>query len=81
MGFGKYETFTSTNFPNQQVIDWYSSMLVFYGSYTMQVIAIDKNYQTYISTKEYREFESGIDGGIGIFGSVTGKTFKLNVLK
>lgn len=81
MGFGKYETFTSNDFPNQYVVDWYSSMIVFYGSYTLQVMAIDKNYQTYITTQEYRELESGIEGGIGVLGSMTGKTFRLEVLK
>jgi hypothetical protein len=81
MGFGKYETFTSANFPNRYVVDWYSSMIVFFGSYTLQVMAIDKNYQTYLTTQEYREFESGIEGGIGLLGSVTGKTFKLQVVK
>lgn len=81
MGFGKYDTFTSNNFPNRYVVDWYSSMIVFLGSNTLQVMAIDANYQKYITTQAYREQESGVEGGIGLLGSVTGQTYLLKVLK
>jgi len=81
LGFGKYETFTSDNFPGQFVVDWYSSMIVFYGAYTLQILAIDDNYSDFITTQEYREYKSGIKGGIGVFGSMTGETYKLMVLK
>lgn len=79
-GIAQYKELVSPEYPGQHVIYWYSSMLVFYGSNTMQVIAIDDNYHHFLY-KEHPEFESGVTGGIGVFGSVIGATFKLQVLK
>jgi hypothetical protein len=62
------------------LIDWYSSMIVFYGSYTMQVLAIDENYTNYLFS-EYPVYSGGIEGGLGVFASVTGKKYHLNVMK
>ena len=76
----KLEEFTSPNYPGQNVVDWYSSMIVFYGSHTMQIIAIDDNYHRFLYT-EHPEYSGGINNGLGVFGSVCGKTFHLTVLK
>jgi hypothetical protein len=78
--FARYKDFTSADYPGQVVIFWYSSMLAFYGSYTMQVMAIDGNFHNYLY-KEHPEFEGGIQGGIGVFGSMCGKVFRLRVVK
>lgn len=77
----KFRELFSLNYPGQAVIDWYSSMIGFYGSYTMQVMAIDDNYYNFINKNEYPELQSGVQGGIGVFGSVCGETFRLYVLK
>jgi hypothetical protein len=80
IAFARYREFASPEYPGQIVIFWYSSMLVFYGSYTMQVAAIDDNYHRFLYT-EHPELEGGINGGIGVFGSMCGKTFRLQVVK
>lgn len=77
----KFRELFSINYPGRVVIDWYSSMIGFFGSYTMQVVAIDENYYNFINKNEYPELQSGVQGGIGVFGSVCGETFRLYVLK
>lgn len=77
----KFRDLFSLNFPGQYVIDWYSSMIAFFGSYTMQVMAIDDNYYNFINKNEYPELQSGVNGGIGVFGAVCGETFQLYILK
>lgn len=69
------------NYPGKHVIDWYSSMIVFFGSNSMQVMAIDDNYYDFININEYPELQSGVNGGIGVFGSACGETFQLYILK
>jgi hypothetical protein len=78
--FGRYRDFASAEYPGQIVIFWYSSMIVFYGSYTLQVAAIDDNYHRFLY-REHPELEGGIRGGIGVFGSMCGKAFRLQVVK
>lgn len=78
--FAKLKDFISEEYPGQYVVFWYSSMIVFYGSYTMQVLAIDDNYHKFLYT-EHPEYSSGVKGGIGVFGSVCGATFQLVVQK
>jgi hypothetical protein len=77
---GRLKDFISADYPNEYVVFWYSSMIVFYGSYTMKVMAIDDNYQKF-NYKEHPELESGVQDGLGVFGSVTGKAFELSILK
>jgi hypothetical protein len=77
----KFKDLFSLNFPGQYVIDWYSSMIGFFGSYTMQVMAIDDNYYNFINKNEYPELQSGVQGGIGVFGSMCGETYQLYILK
>lgn len=75
-----YRDLMAPNFNNNHVIFWYSSMIVFYGSNTMSVFAIDENYHQYLYS-ENPEYEGGIQGGIGVFGSVCGENYSLNVMK
>jgi len=74
-----YKDLVSSEFPGH-VVYWYSSMIVFFGSNTMQILAIDDNYHYYLH-KEHPELNGGINGGIGVFGSVCGESFDLNVMK
>lgn len=77
----KFKDLFSLNFPGQYVIDWYVSMIGFFGSYTMQIMAIDGNYYNFINKNEYPELQSGVQGGIGVFGSMCGETYQLYILK
>ena len=82
MATAKFKDLLSfTTYPGKYVIDWYSSMIVFFGSNTMQVMAIDENYYNFININEYPELQSGVNGGIGVFGSACGETFRLYILK
>ncbi|MDI6809390.1 MAG: DUF4249 family protein [Candidatus Eisenbacteria bacterium] len=76
----KLGEFVSDEYPGQYVVNWYSSMIVFYGSNTMQVLAIDDNYHKFLYT-EHPVYSGGVKGGLGVFGSVCGKTYQLMVLK
>jgi len=78
--FMKYADLFSSQYGGEAVIYWYGSMIVFYGSYQLQVLAIDENFHNYLY-REHPERSGGIDGGIGLFGSVSGKTFVLLVQK
>lgn len=80
VAMAKYSDLRAEMYQNQPVIYWYSAMIVYYGSNTLQVMAIDDNYHHFLY-KENPEFNSGVRGGIGVFGSVTGKKFKLMVQK
>ena len=62
------------------ILDWYSSMIWFYGSFTIQVIALDDNYHHYVYANN-KELTSGVTGGIGVFGSLTGESYKLEILR
>ncbi|MCI0512390.1 carboxypeptidase-like regulatory domain-containing protein [candidate division KSB1 bacterium] len=80
MGSARLKEFISPQYPGQYVIYWYSSMVVFYGAYTMQVTAIDGNYHRFLY-QEHPEYSGGVQGGLGVLGSVCGATFKLKILK
>lgn len=80
MAFARLKDFVSAVYPDQYVIFWYSSMIVFYGSYTLQVLAIDDNYHKFLYA-EHPELNSGIDGGIGVFGSLVSERYELMILK
>lgn len=81
MAVAKFKELVSDNFPGRYVIDWYAAMIGFYGSYTLQVMAIDENYYNFINNNEYPELRGGINGGVGVFGSVYGETYGLFILK
>ena len=70
----------SDDYPGQYVVNWYSSMIVFYGSNTMQVLAIDDNFHRFLYT-EHPVYSGGVNGGLGVFGSVCGETYQLMILK
>jgi hypothetical protein len=76
----KYSDLVTDEYPDQHVIYWYASMLVFYGRHNMQIMAIDENYHGYLY-KENPSLNGGVRGGIGVFGSVSGELFKLQVVK
>jgi len=81
LGVARLKELVSPDFPdNRTVIDWYSSMIVFLGSNTLTVMAIDGNYHHYL-TGEHPELMGGVQGGIGVFGSVCGEKFPLRVVK
>ena len=56
-------------------------MIQFYGSYTIQILAIDENFHNFLTNSEYPEKRGGINGGIGVFASVSGETYHLNIVK
>ncbi|MBC8184349.1 DUF4249 family protein [candidate division KSB1 bacterium] len=66
-------------YPGEYVVFWYHSMIVFYGSNTMQILAIDENYHNFLH-KEHPELSGGVVGGIGVFGSVCGEDFDFMVM-
>jgi hypothetical protein len=74
-----YKELVSEKFDGQNVVYWYASMIVFKGSNTMQVLAIDDNYHNFIMS-EHPVYSSGIVGGIGVFGSVVGEKYELMVV-
>jgi len=81
MGMARIKEMVSPSYPdNRPVIDWYSSMLVFFGSNTLTVMAIDSNYHKVLYA-EHPELEGGIQGGIGRFGSMCGEKFEFRVIK
>ncbi len=60
--------------------DAYSSMFVFYGRYRLTLFSIDQNYYNYMyQTEGYRK--SGIQNGIGYFGSVSGVQLYTTITK
>ena len=67
-------------YPGDYVVFWYHSMIIFYGSNTMQIMAIDDNYHNFLH-KEHPELNGGVNGGIGVFGSVCGEDFDFLVIK
>ncbi|MBN1895546.1 DUF4249 family protein [bacterium] len=75
-----FRDLAAPQFENRNTVYWYSAMLVFYGKHTLQVLAVDDNTQRYL-TAEHPEYSGGIEGGIGVFGSVSGEDFTLNVIR
>lgn len=80
MALVPYKYTLSEGFDNEHTVFWYASMIVFYGSNTLTISAIDDNYHHYL-TKEHPELGGGIVGGIGVFGSLCGQKYELDVLK
>ncbi len=78
--FMRYKDLVAPAYMNRHVIYWYEAMFVFYGSNTMQVLAIDDNYHRFLYS-EHPERSGGVQGGIGVFGSVSGRKFDFNVVK
>lgn len=76
----KYADLVSAEFGGEHVIFWYGFMLNFYGRHTFQVLAIDDNYNRYLSL-ENPALSAGVTGGIGVLGSVSGEDYRLDVVK
>ncbi len=75
-----YKDLVTDDYPGEHVVYWYASMLVFYGSNTLQIVGIDDNYQHYM-TDEHPVLSGGIQEGIGVFGSVSGGSYALQIVK
>lgn len=80
LAYARYDDLVSSDFSGEHVIYWYDAMFVFYGSYTLQVLAIDDNYHKFLYS-EHPEVSGGIQGGIGVFGSVAGVRFQFIIQK
>ncbi len=78
--FMRYRDLVAPLYAGRHAIYWYGAMLVFYGSNTLQVLAIDDNYHHYLYM-EHAELNGGVVGGIGLFGSVCGEEYLLHVNK
>jgi hypothetical protein len=76
--FMMYRDLAATAFDGRHVVYWYDALIAFYGSYTLQVLAIDDNYHNYLY-REHPERSGGINGGLGVFGSVSGQKYYLMV--
>lgn len=72
--------FDYTEEDSMAILDWYSSMIIFYGGYRIMVAAIDENYNRYLSS-EYPVYNGGIQGGLGVFASMVGKRYRMRVIR
>ncbi|MCK5147590.1 DUF4249 family protein [bacterium] len=79
-GMARLHELQSDDYPGQYVVDWFSSMIIFYGSYTIMIAAIDQNYHDYLISNN-PERNGGIVGGIGVFGSMVGARYELEVVR
>ncbi len=75
-----YKELESELYNKRYTVYWYASMFVFYGSYTLHIMAIDDNMHHYM-TRENPELSGGINGGIGVFGSLCGEQYQLYIKK
>lgn len=78
--FMRFQDLMAPAYSNRHVIYWYRAMFVFYGSNTMQVLAIDDNYHRTLYS-EHPELSGGVQGGIGVFGAVSGDKYDFIVQK
>ncbi len=76
----KMSDLEAPDFEGKNTIYWYASMIVFYGSNTLSVLAIDDNMHYYM-TKEHPEISGGVQGGIGLLGSLCGLKYNLQIIK
>ncbi|MBN1782974.1 hypothetical protein JW948_17705 [bacterium] len=75
-----YQDLVSPDFDNRHTVYWYASMIVYYGRNTMQITAIDENYTNYIFD-EHPVYSGGVVNGLGLFASMCGSTYTLNIMK
>jgi hypothetical protein len=61
-------------------ISFYSTMMVFYGRYQVQLMSIDENHYNYL-WREHPEESGGIQGGIGVFGSACRERYDVEVVE
>lgn len=61
------------------IVDFYSAMMAFYGTYTVQMFTIDRNYYNFLY-RDHPEEEGGIVGGIGVFGSACRRSWEVRVV-
>jgi hypothetical protein len=60
------------------VLDFYSAMMAFYGAYELNVMAIDDNTYRWLY-QDHPEENGGVEGGLGVFGSVIRRKWSLDV--
>jgi hypothetical protein len=61
-------------------LSFYGDMMAFYGEYRVGVFSIDQNYYNYLY-REHPELNSGIRGGIGVFGSACRRQYHVKTIE
>jgi len=61
-------------------VDFYGAMMAFYGRYDVHVSAIDTNAYNWLY-RDLPQENSGIVGGIGVFGSATRRSWSVDVTR
>jgi hypothetical protein len=60
-------------------IGFYSAMMVFWGNYEVNLLAVDDNYYNFLY-REHPEESGGIVGGIGVFGSACRSRYLVKII-
>ncbi|OQY27355.1 MAG: hypothetical protein B6244_10865 [Candidatus Cloacimonetes bacterium 4572_55] len=76
MGYLRLENFDEEN--GDYVFNWYGGMFAFWGRYELGLYTIDDNYYNFLY-KTNPEQNSGIEGGIGVFGSACRQVYYLKI--
>jgi hypothetical protein len=63
---------------DDRLVNFYDAMMVFYGRYTVTLLAMDDNYYRYLYL-DHPEENGGIVGGIGVFGSACRTQYQVRV--
>jgi hypothetical protein len=63
--------------PGGYLVSFYGDMMWFYGRYRVTLCAIDDNEYQYLY-RDHPELHGGIVGGIGVFGSTSGRRWLVN---
>ncbi|RMH73791.1 MAG: DUF4249 family protein [Gemmatimonadetes bacterium] len=61
-------------------VGFYRDMVVFYGTYDVNIMSIDENYYNYLY-RDDPERNGGIHGGVGVFGSADRAYFDIEIVK
>ena len=80
VAIGTLQDWVSETNSSQFIIDWYANWLIFYGSNTMTILALDNNYNVYVNSDNPGS-DGLVEGGLGLFGSITSKKYHLQVEK
>jgi hypothetical protein len=60
-------------------VDFYGDLMAFYGRYQVALFAVDDNEYQWLH-RDQPERHGGIVGGIGVFGSVSGRTWIVEIV-
>ncbi len=66
--------------PGGYLAGFYGDMMWFYGRYRVSLLAIDANEYGYLY-RDHPELHGGIVGGIGVFGSTCGRTWRVKAVR